>query len=619
MSYNNTSKVQKKEKNMMKLKKKIALPLSTLVLACGLMAGCEKDISPVFYLEVENVSDGTKMQVNGLGGARWVSGDKININGTEKTIAAGTGNKASVTGIDRSSFYRAIFPASIVTSGNGTPCTVTLPSTYTYQVVDGYQKLDLPMAAYLTDDESDEYALYFKHLTGSVVVRVSNPLSETLYIDRVTISSNKYSICGRRTIDMEDIETSASVTVEGTDTVVSMLVNGEVALASGEHVDIQIPVAPVGSDNHFTVKVSSHYMNTQGRPKYWLFEKRQQTGGSIARTDIAYAVATMNSTNCYQDLPMDYVDGYYIINTPSDYAAFVDAVNTVASGRNGNFRNKNFKLGANINMSGLTVEPANEFRGVFDGNGKTISNLNVSTSTYTKVGMFSTYTQATESFVRNLTINGITLQYTGTATNVPIYMGGIVGSVSASNNTKISNCTVKNVKFITPDVSASQFDFGGIAGNVASANKESTFSGCTVNKITVDNLANKKPFVGGIIGYPLGNVTLTNCSFTSGTVTFPGVDRFGGFIAWTTKNVTFNSCSASFDLTFTGGNSGTCIGGIIASYNNGTKTATYNGCTLTGTITVSNANVTLKGVKYGFTGTGLTESGTPTTSGLTIN
>lgn len=617
MSYNNTSKVQKKEKNMMKLKKKIALPLSTLVLACGLMAGCEKDISPVFYLEVENVSDGTKMQVNGLVGARWVSGDKININGTEKTIAAGTYNKASVTGIDRSSFYRAIFPASIVTSGNGTPCTVTLPSTYTYQVVDGYQKLDLPMAAYLTDDESDEYALYFKHLTGSVVVRVSNPLSNTLYIDRVTISSDKYSICGRRTIDMEDIETSASVAVEGTDTVVSMLVNGEVSLASGESVDIQIPIAPVGSDNHFTVKVSSHYLNTEGRPKYWLFEKRQQTGGSIARTDIAYAVAAMNSTNCYQDLPMDYVDGYYIIKTPSDYATFVDAVNTVASGRDGNFRNKNFKLGANINMSGLTVEPANDFRGVFDGNGKTISNLNVSTSNYTNVGMFGEYTQAAAPFVTNLTVNGITLQYTG-STEGKVYMGGIAGSVKGDNTTKITNCTVKNVNFITPGCNAVQLDFGGIVGNVSSASNSVTISGCTVNKINVNNDANKKPYVGGIVGYPLGAVTLTNCTYTSGTVTIRGLERFGGFIAWTANNVTFNNCSASLNITINGGSSASRIGGIIGSYNKGTRTATYNGCTVSGTINVTNTNITQKGVRYGFSGSGLTESGAPTTS-LTIN
>ncbi len=605
----------------MKLKKKIALPLGTLVLACGLMAGCEKDISPVFYLEVENVSDGTKMQVNGLGGSRWVSGDKININGTEKAIAAGTGNKASVTGIDRSSFYRAIFPASIVTGGNGTPCTVTLPSTYTYQVVEGYQKLDLPMAAYLTDDESDEYALYFKHLTGSVVVRVSNPLSNTLYIDRVTISSDKYSICGRRTIDMEDIETSASVAVEGTDTVVTMLVNGEVSLASGESVDIQIPIAPVGSDNHFTVKVSSHYMNTQGRPKYWLFEKRQQTGGSIARTDIAYAVAAMNSTNCYQDLPMDYVDGYYIINTPSDYATFVDAVNTIATGRNGNFRDKNFKLGANINMSGLTVEPANEFRGVFDGNGKTISNLNVSTSNYTNVGMFGEYTKTAAPFVTNLTVNGITLQYTGTGmrndTVLPIYMGGIAGSVKGDNTTKITNCTVKNVNFVASNVTGQQ-NFGGIVGNTSSGSNTCTISGCTVNKITVNNAVNKKPFVGGIVGYPLGILVLSNCSFTSGTVSFAGMDRFGGFVAWNQKNVTLrDNCTATLNVTFNGGTSGARLGGIIGSINGGT--VTYNGCTVSGSMTVSNTSITNKGARYGYKASSATESGTPTTSGLTIN
>ncbi len=609
----------------MKIKRKIALPFGALVLACGLWAGCDKEVSPVFYLEVENAGIDSKMQVNGQGGARWNAGDEININGENYSVTRADDGRGTIGEVSRSSqFYRAVFPASIVQGGAGTPVSVSLPGTYNYTVVDGYQKLNLPMVAYcpVNDEEAESYNLYFKHLTGSIIVRVTNTMNQTMYVDRVTVSSNKYSLCGQRTIDMTDIETSAAVTKisTGADTVVNVVVDG-VALAKNESVLIQVPVAPVGADNKFTVKISSHYITDSGNTKYLVFDKQQATGGSVARNQVAYAQATLNSANCYQDLPMEYVDGYYIITTPSDYLTFVDAVNSNASGRDGNFRNKNFKLGANINMSGVTVEPVNEFRGIFDGNGKTISNLNVSTSTYTNVGMFSTYTQSTESFVRNLTINGIILQYTGTtiATNVPIYMGGIVGSVSASNNTKVSNCTVKNVKFITPNVNASQFDFGGIVGNVASASNESTFSGCTVNKITVDNSVNKKPFVGGIIGYPLGNVTLSNCSFVSGTTSFAGVDRFGGFIAWTAKDVTFNSCSASFNLTLNGGTSGTRIGGIIASYNNGTKTATYNGCTLTGTITVSNANVTQKGVKYGFTGTGLTEVGAPTTSGLTLN
>ena len=235
--------------------------------------------------------------------------------------------------------------------------------------------------------------------------------------------------------------------------------------------------------------------------------------------------------------------------------------------------------------------------------------------------MFGEYTKTAAPFVTNLTVNGITLQYTGTGmrndTVLPIYMGGIAGSVKGDNTTKITNCTVKNVNFVASNVTGQQ-NFGGIVGNTSSGSNTCTISGCTVNKITVNNAVNKKPFVGGIVGYPLGILVLSNCSFTSGTVSFAGMDRFGGFVAWNQKNVTLrDNCTATLNVTFNGGTSGARLGGIIGSINGGT--VTYNGCTVSGSMTVSNTSITNKGARYGYKASSATESGTPTTSGLTIN
>lgn len=146
------------------------------------------------------------------------------------------------------------------------------------------------------------------------------------------------------------------------------------------------------------------------------------------------------------------------------------------------------------------------FKGTFDGNGKTISGLNINLPEADNVGLFA----VVDGEVKNLTIEGATV--TG-KTNV----GVIAGSVGATG--KITNCTVNGGiggGFVMADANG-----GSIAGAVAAG---STVTNNTITKFGVictdetdgaSVLANK---LGAIVGDNTAAVDLS-----SNTVTDVGV------------------------------------------------------------------------------------------------
>ncbi|MBR2153667.1 MAG: leucine-rich repeat protein [Bacteroidaceae bacterium] len=223
-----------------------------------------------------------------------------------------------------------------------------------------------------------------------------------------------------------------------------------------------------------------------------------------------------------------------------------------------------FKLMSDINLTqwiaannpGQGWEPIGvesaPFKGIFDGNGKTISGFTINRSS-SCVGLFGYISDAT---ISNLTIQGDVqgASYTGAfvgrgsgtltdlthegKTNGTGYIGGIAGAFVG----EMSNVSV------TGDVTATSSYAGGIAGNIMSSSEAistATYSG----NVTGTN------FVGGIAGFIRGN--LTNGT-VNGNVKGTGSDGFVGGIAGSAEDGTVSYCRSTTTVTGV-----TLVGGIV--------------------------------------------------------
>ena len=144
-----------------------------------------------------------------------------------------------------------------------------------------------------------------------------------------------------------------------------------------------------------------------------------------------------------------------------------------------------------------------QYRGTFDGNGKTISNLYINAS-QNNVGLFgSTYKG---------TIKNLTFEYAN-VTNTGVFTGILVGYPDASNlrNIKISNtCQIKGGK-----------ETGGIAGD---------FNGNAYNCVNYATVQGNNR-VGGLFGYcSVENSSITTCA-NYGHVTATSTDA-GGLVGY---------------------------------------------------------------------------------------
>lgn len=153
-----------------------------------------------------------------------------------------------------------------------------------------------------------------------------------------------------------------------------------------------------------------------------------------------------------------------------------------------------------IDMSGVSWTPISSFAGTFDGNGYTISNLNISSSEY-KVGLIGTLSGSVENLrFANCTINALTT----TANTDSNYVGAgvVAGYVSG---------TIDNVSIVDSSVNGQVA--GLVAGKVAVGRIKNSFASGTVTS-NVNNSSNnssvKAAVAGGIAGI-LQVGTIKNC------------------------------------------------------------------------------------------------------------
>lgn len=233
-----------------------------------------------------------------------------------------------------------------------------------------------------------------------------------------------------------------------------------------------------------------------------------------------------------------------------------------------------------------TPNPAYAFSGTFDGNGKTISNLTVSSDMI--AGLFGCVAGGT---IQDLTVENATV--TGSC-----MVGAVVGY---AYDTVVENVALKasgsQSNTVTCIVSPSMGTAPNMVAGIVGAGMDSTLTNCTVENTTLTaNGLEKAATWGdnvhdiGLVGGGLENCTLTGCSASNSTVTINGVYAYGigGLAGCAMTADRVEDCSVNKVTINVTGDSAYLVGGLLGyTGRDGGETTQLTNCDASGvTLTV---------------------------------
>lgn len=383
-----------------------------------------------------------------------------------------------------------------------------------------------------------------------------------------------------------------------------------------------------------TVATAASYA-TAWNTEYWSCGGCSKLFSDAACTTVVEADAVMAPAQKDNAAFVNSETNPYLLANVADWQAYAEAVNG-----GDNMSGKYVKLTADIGTEEAPVTTAigtssnNPYCGNFDGNGKEVY---VNLSSTSAIGVFAYYRGGS---ISNLTVRG-TVAYPNTTTTEHSTVGGVVGMILKNATATITNC--KNYATIqAPDncsaggivgknnggvtisgctnygnvnggkLGSNNRSIGGIIGwinqvdtriencinngAVSSTGSAATTAGTGgivgisgMSRAVIDGCINNGTvsgyrFIGGVIGYVIQNVTITNAS---NTAAISGTRDIGGIIGGTDNAKTssiFNELYVT-GATNSGAVTGTgdFIGGIVGYINSTGNVLTD--CTNTGNIT----------------------------------
>lgn len=268
------------------------------------------------------------------------------------------------------------------------------------------------------------------------------------------------------------------------------------------------------------------------------------------------------------------------------------------------YDNKYWKLMNDIDLGGksdftgndwasMIGNTGNVFCGYFDGNNKTVSNIQVAAVTSKMYyGLFpSIQGKSTTdlSTVNNLNINGVYLQATAANMAANTRLGGLAGYVKQAN---ITNVAVSNVNFTYTNTITNTNQLGGAIGcmenNTILNNVDVTGVTATFGNTTT------KLYLGGLVGQSGGTQntnSITNCDVKTVKVThssnITGETQIGGLVGQantslsTISNNTVEGVSdgKGVDISVTGTTASLSVGGLLGyATGNASSTISVTGC-----------------------------------------
>ena len=192
-------------------------------------------------------------------------------------------------------------------------------------------------------------------------------------------------------------------------------------------------------------------------------------------------------------------NGIFKIGTVADLFGFAQSVNA------GNtYENKTVVLTADIDLKNAAWTPIGRigksstdftyaFKGTFDGQNYTVSNLNVSNDGW--AGLFGV---AYKANIKNVNVSGVTINSNRMA-------GAIVGQIYGC----IDNCHVEDaVITVVPNASGNSYDngdkVGGIVGWLGDNNNKNSLTNCSATNVSIKGYRD----IGGIAGYVAYSTTV---------------------------------------------------------------------------------------------------------------
>jgi len=252
-------------------------------------------------------------------------------------------------------------------------------------------------------------------------------------------------------------------------------------------------------------------------------------GGDVGGDPLPWDGVTID-TSWYTNNPA--ADSFNI-STPAQLAGLAKIVNDNRSG----FNKKTIIQTADLDLAGLQwtsigLGASHYFSGTYDGNGKTISGLNINIADYYQ-GLFGSI--GSDSTVKNVKLLDVSITVTG-STNL------YIGAVAGFSNGRVEACTVSGSV-----TGGSQV--GGVVGSAYATG--ATVSGCSFS----GSVTGSGNYVGGIVGHYIGKVSL--CSF-SGSV--KGLTCIGGVAGENKGSITNCYATVSVEATYATGAAGGIVG-----------------------------------------------------------
>lgn len=195
----------------------------------------------------------------------------------------------------------------------------------------------------------------------------------------------------------------------------------------------------------------------------------------------------------------------YTIDTPEELAALSTLANAeavITGCTNAKYSDANYKLGNNINLENKPWTPIANFTGTFDGQGHTISNMNVSITSQSTSTINAGLFEVLFGTVSNLIVEGtVSVNSGGTC-----YAGGICGRQASE---KIEFCRFNGTVSSTTSDNNSGNYAGGITGSTSGVPE---ITGCIANaKATVSGGKADGSAAGGLAG----SIYESDCTYSA--------------------------------------------------------------------------------------------------------
>ena len=246
------------------------------------------------------------------------------------------------------------------------------------------------------------------------------------------------------------------------------------------------------------------------------------------------------------------------------------------------------KLAADINLNNQQWTPIGKgefFKGVFEGNNHTISNLKYSFDGEDYyVGLFGNLQDAT---VKNLTINNVDIHLHGEGTWG--HIGAVAGWAEGKSVLDSINIT-GSVKIEGQMEAEGSHRIGAIVGGNQSG--EVSFTNITVDA-EENSYVKGHAYVGGIAGQLQGKATFENCSSNINVIAYKHFA--GGIVGCAPQENTIKRCASSGDISVLAGRAGNAndlfrVGGIAGGWAEAKGSLILADCSYSGTLSGQDAN-----------------------------